>query len=441
MKRWMTTLLALALLLTLCAGCGNNGDPAQDPGESQDQTTGQAPEDPAQDAEDGETAPNIFTELTGIAADETAVTVDGNAIPADLYFYWLSYTANNMEYQLQTYAMYGMYAELFDENGALVWDGELTPGMTLRQYVAGSAENSAKFYAALENLAAENGVVLTDEDKAAQAADDAASVEEAGGQEAFDAQLAQLGISRASFDRVNSDYYLFTHLTELAQQEGSGIYLEPAGYDQYATYADHILLSTIDLDTREPLSEEEIAAKYATAQDLLAQLQAAEDVETLFAQLADQYSEDTGRATNPNGYIYTPGTMVTEFEDAAAALAPGEISDIVETTYGYHILLRKDLAQGLAADPEQKAALAEEYVNDLITLRMNDAEVVVSDAVAAVDVAEFYAGYAARFQETAGDSGETDGAADNGTDASGETAGGDGTDTGDTAPDSGAEAE
>ena len=46
----------------------------------------------------------------------------------------------------------------------------------------------------------------------------------------------------------------------------------------------------------------------------------------------------------PEGYTYTPGTMVPEFEDAAAALEDYAISDIVETSYGYHIIMRLPLS-------------------------------------------------------------------------------------------------
>lgn len=51
-------------------------------------------------------------------------------------------------------------------------------------------------------------------------------------------------------------------------------------------------------------------------------------------------SEDTGLAANPDGYAFTTGEMVQEFEDATRALEPGQISGLVESSYGYHIILR-----------------------------------------------------------------------------------------------------
>ena len=72
-----------------------------------------------------------------------------------------------------------------------------------------------------------------------------------------------------------------------------------------------------------------------TAQDLYAQLLDGED----FAALASEYSVDTG-TKDKGGDLdwFERGQMVTEFEDAAFALEVGEISEPVQTSYGYHII-------------------------------------------------------------------------------------------------------
>lgn len=80
----------------------------------------------------------------------------------------------------------------------------------------------------------------------------------------------------------------------------------------------------------------EDAKKLALAEDILAQLQAGADFDTLM----NTYSEDSGLASYPNGYTFADGEMDQTFTDAVKALKVGEISGIVKTDYGYHIILR-----------------------------------------------------------------------------------------------------
>lgn len=62
-----------------------------------------------------------------------------------------------------------------------------------------------------------------------------------------------------------------------------------------------------------------------------------------FDTLINTYNEDPGMAVTPEGYVFTTGEMVKEFEETAFALAPGEISAPVKTIYGYHIIKGMEL--------------------------------------------------------------------------------------------------
>jgi peptidyl-prolyl cis-trans isomerase D len=99
---------------------------------------------------------------------------------------------------------------------------------------------------------------------------------------------------------------------------------------QYSTpeqvHASHILLKTEGKDD---------AAVKKEAEDLLAKAKAGAD----FAQLATKYSEDDESKVKGGdlGY-FSKGQMVPEFDAAAFALEPGQISDVIKSPFGYHII-------------------------------------------------------------------------------------------------------
>jgi peptidyl-prolyl cis-trans isomerase D len=121
--------------------------------------------------------------------------------------------------------------------------------------------------------------------------------------------------------------------------------------DQFSTpeqvRASHILLSTEGKDD---------AAVRAQAEEILKQARSGAD----FAALAQQHSEDEGSKVNGGDLDYFPrGQMVAEFDQAAFALEPGQISDLVKTQFGYHIIK--------VADKKAASTLPLEEVRQQIT--------------------------------------------------------------------------
>jgi peptidyl-prolyl cis-trans isomerase D len=99
---------------------------------------------------------------------------------------------------------------------------------------------------------------------------------------------------------------------------------------QYSTpeqlAASHILLK---------LEEKDEAAVRKQAEEIAKRAKAGED----FAALAKQFSEDeSNNSTGGSLGEFGRGTMVPEFEQAAFAMKPGEVSDPVKTSFGYHII-------------------------------------------------------------------------------------------------------
>ncbi len=97
----------------------------------------------------------------------------------------------------------------------------------------------------------------------------------------------------------------------------------------------HILVKTVD-DSNQPLPEDQIAAARAKAEEALSRAKAGED----FDALIDEYNQDPGQMQNKAGYAFGKGEMMPAFEAASFALGINEISELVETDYGYHIIKR-----------------------------------------------------------------------------------------------------
>jgi peptidyl-prolyl cis-trans isomerase D len=100
---------------------------------------------------------------------------------------------------------------------------------------------------------------------------------------------------------------------------------------QYSTPG-QIKASHILLKTGEGKKEEDVRKR---AEALLAKAKAGAD----FAELATANSEDDSNKDKGGDLgFFGKGSMVPEFEQAAFALEPGQISDVVKTSYGFHII-------------------------------------------------------------------------------------------------------
>lgn len=130
--------------------------------------------------------------------------------------------------------------------------------------------------------------------------------------------------------------------TDPSYDAATAVCLQDRGYYSFK----HILLSTNALDGQKPLPANEKTAVLQRTIDLREQLRDAGDSEALFDQLMNQYSQDgrdeNGNLYSPNGYLAGKGEMVIEVEEGARALWIGEISEPVESAYGYHIILRTE---------------------------------------------------------------------------------------------------
>lgn len=398
MKKIISLLLCLAMMMALCA-CGGS-------------TIQSYADDTAETVETEAVEETAGLGFGAYPADTVVGTVNGEEVTWMEYFYWMNYY---VMYVQQLAAAYGVTLTSWDANELSSSDDNATVVMLNTQYAVTQ-------HHAVHNKAQELGVALDEADQALVQevfetnadqgmgdADGVCTEEEAA---AFEAYLAEQYVDRAFFDYLNEVSLLSEKLYVNAYGEAGASYPD----EEIAAFveengvmgAKHILLLTVDMTTGEALTEDEIAAQKALAEDLLSQLQAvegtAEDASgeptalvELFDQLTAEYTEDTGYASYPEGYIFGEGEMVTEFEDAVEALEVYGLSGIVESSYGYHIILR------IPVDPD--GVLGTDSYGNIVTVRnqlasnqysadmetwMDEAEVIWNEGFESMDLAAIF---------------------------------------------------
>jgi len=309
LKRFTALVICIVLLISLLAGCGSKNEDCSFPD--------CGPDSP----------PHIdFNAAISAFSPDTVMLKAGNSsfTWAELYVILFNTVLN----------LSGSYGP------EIPWD-EVMEGATLAELVMEYTISEAMTFLTYMYGIESSGFVPTEHDLAELREDLDSYIQEMGGKEALEEYL-----------RENSGIYNFEVFEKLLTVEftvgliadqmfgidGSDFsdesvieYAESRGFE--LLMAMHILRLKSDDDT--PLKE---------AEEILARLQAqvgSADFVTRFNDEMFEHTEDMGGLMSfPNGYLFVPDAMVEAFSEATMNLRIGEMSGIVETEYGYHIILR-----------------------------------------------------------------------------------------------------
>lgn len=353
MKKFVSILIIICLVFGAAityTGCGAN-----DAAESE--TSPEPSAEPSESVDDTETETASVPQLDFEAlyashdADEVVMTMDGENVTWEEYFYWLYFSGvqvnnyiNQMAANMSAYGMNVTWDDAADDTG-----------ISFKDYVVQLAEDNIRQIHSIKKFSAENDVTLTEDNLKAIEEQRKTDMVNLCGEEVSDDEFAEFLKSTyylpiKVYDDMNEINYLYQNcFAKLYGEDGEKLsdekaeaYLKDSGYMNAA----HILFMTVDPSTGEALDDETIAEKKALADKFAAELAGITDTEKLqerFAEIKDEYCEDTGKEAYPDGYIFTPGTMVTEFEDTVNALEDYQVSEPVESRYGYHIIMRLPL--------------------------------------------------------------------------------------------------
>lgn len=338
MKRRISLIIAAAMLTVTLGGC-TPAAPSPTP----------APIPTPSPAAAQKTSINGFnSEL--YTANTVMLNVDGKPVYWPEYLYWL---ASDIYYVYQNAGYY-----------PTDWNMKLTEDMSVKDYVLNSTTNAIVMYRAVEKKANDRGIKLSKDDEAEIEADIQKGITYYETKEAFENYLKNSYLDEKLYRYMLGTSLLYKKLfadvygenAEKMKDADALAYAEKKGFMK----AKHIFMAAgADAD-----KDAEVKAKMQALLEKLRAESSASKRLALFDELMKANSADPGLAQYPDGYVFKDGDMDPSFESTTKALTAGSISDVIKSSYGYHIILR------LALSPEDKVMSSGAETNEgLDTIR------------------------------------------------------------------------
>jgi foldase protein PrsA len=282
----------LVLLTVLLAACGQPVAPTPSPSPIPPTATVVPPSSPTPPAANaaGPGGIDVALSLVKIPDQVNIAVVDGEAISTALY---------QQELKRALYMVTSQYGVDWNDPQNQV------PLPELQQQVLDQIIERV----VLRQLASKEGVSIDSQTVETETVALQARVQQSGQFADWAAFLQQNGLTEESVRSLMADNLL----SDAMSKRHAG----PTSVEQ--VHASHILVATQE-----------------TGQEVLDKLAKGE----AFADLAAQYSTDAGSKDQGGDLGWFPrGVMVPEFEQAAFSLEPGQVSQLVQTSFGYHIIL------------------------------------------------------------------------------------------------------
>lgn len=289
------------------------------------------------------------------------------------------------------------------------WNTVKIGDVTAAEYARDKAKEYAKSSLVMKAKAIADGITLTDEDRDSIAKQKTQIIEQYGGRYNYEQYFTEGGFTLHDIEKILEAEAYAKKVSE--KYFGDGTEANPGEitvsdedvknyYESEYVYVKHILVSnqadaaasgetTVESGdaadenadksadssadaSADTSAEDKDAAALQKAKDLIAELQGGADFDKLMKENTADKNAETGEINSPEGYVFTKGEMVSEFETAAFALKDNELTaEPVKTSYGYHIIKRLPLPQSgelydtaiESAKSKKLSNLAEEYTD------------------------------------------------------------------------------
>jgi len=328
----------------------------------------------------------VFTLAVGLSGcssenRQVLITVEGTKVRKDVFDMYLFFVKYEYFYDYIDAGYIGMEdLAALDED---LLSTEVTTDdegnvLTFADYLKYSAANACISSIVMAKYAKKNDIKLSSEDKDNIKSDKADFIESLGGAKYYDAFLDSINSSDNAYDYYMENLYLYSNIYAEFEEGGKYEFTDEELAEVDANYAAsyvtvrHILFNTVNLDDESypALSEEEIAVQYELAVQVLEMVKNGAD----FDEMETNYSANAGCGQ----FTFTDGEMDEAFSDAAFALRVGQVSELVLSQYGYHIIIRDELSDERYED-FYDAAVADKF-SAVIQVQVDEASIKIKDA-------------------------------------------------------------
>ena len=257
-------------------------------------------------------------------------------------------TINGYEVKASEYAfsLNRSFMEIDAQLGGLLSSGQEIEGMPSKAEVFDmtklSAVSSLQEKYAIQELLDSLEITQTPEDEEKLNAMIEQTKQQLGGIQGYKQALRNLGITDEFFRADNMLTLLFQNA--VLEEYGNGLKTDEELYKIYEEefmHAQHILISTQEISAHadddghehpESFVADSLATAKKTSEEALKRAKSGEE----FSSLMGVYSDDPGQPLV--GYAFKEGYMIAEFEAAVKSLEVNEISEVIDTTFGHHII-------------------------------------------------------------------------------------------------------
>lgn len=227
---------------------------------------------------------------------------------------------------------------------------EQDTNLTVEQYLQQKTENNLKIAGIISKMAEENNLKLSEENYNQISEEKQNLINQLGGEKEFKKWLKNNRTTEEAYDKMSQTEKLYSVIFDNLYADGkvNDLTDEEKGNTKNTYKSNYMKIKQIVLFTVNPQNMEELSDTEKEQKKLLANTICAElkNNSNDFNAYIKKYSDSATDDETSYSIYFKSGQLLKDIEKAAEKLNAGEISEVIESQYAYHIILREELDDG-----------------------------------------------------------------------------------------------